>query len=69
MARLLTRTDDIETMKRYAGQMNGQIERVMAVLSDEKKPVDLGAYASAQPRSTGTAADGSRACCWPKTAR
>ena len=52
LARLLTRTDDIETMKRYAGQMNGQIERVMAVLSDEKKPVDLGAYASAQPRST-----------------
>ena len=27
-------------------------DRVMAVLSDEKKPVDLGAYASAQPRST-----------------
>lgn len=52
LARLLTRTDDIETMKRYAGQMNGQIERVMAVLSDEKKPVDLGAYVSAQPRST-----------------
>ena len=52
LAGLLTRTDDIETMKRYAGQMNGQIERVMAVLSDEKKPVDLGAYASAQPRST-----------------
>ena len=52
LARLLTRTDDIETMKRYAGQMNGQIERVMAVLSDEKKPVDLGAYASTQPRST-----------------
>ncbi|MFR3406414.1 MAG: hypothetical protein ACLTV6_07665 [Christensenellales bacterium] len=51
LARLLTRTDDIETMKRYAGQMNGQIERVMAVLSDEKKPVDLGAYASAHPEA------------------
>ena len=49
LTQLLMRTDDLPTVKRYVVQLGGQVERILAVLNDEKKPVDLSAYADKRP--------------------
>ena len=45
LTHLMNRTQNMEGLKKYASQIQGQVEKMIAVLNDEKTPMDLTAYA------------------------
>ena len=45
LTRLMNRAQNMESLKKYAGQIEVQVQKMMDVLNDKKKPVDLSKYA------------------------
>ena len=45
LTRLMNRAQNMESLKKYAGQIEAQVQKMMDVLNNKKKPMDLSKYA------------------------
>ena len=60
LTRLMSMTQSVESLKKYAGQIDVQVQKMIDVLNDGKKTVDLSTYAKSETKGMDKRLEGIR---------